>query len=110
MMALRLNEPSLITEILENIPPKDSKCKYLFLKINTKYFICIIVELTVVSLPKIYVEKILKIIAICISTTRHIEFYVQWAKYLLTSHQPHQTTILNLQKNLSKKLMDLSKM
>lgn len=26
MMALRLNEPKLITEILENIPPKDSKC------------------------------------------------------------------------------------
>lgn len=26
MMALRLNEPKLITEILESIPTKDSKC------------------------------------------------------------------------------------
>lgn len=26
MMALRLNEPKLTSEILENIPPNDSKC------------------------------------------------------------------------------------
>lgn len=72
-------------------------------------FTYIIVELTVVSLPKIYVEKILKPIAIMLSTTRHIELYVQWIKFLLSYHQPHQTTILTIQKNLSKRFTDLSK-
>lgn len=70
----------------------------------------VIVELTVASLPKIYMEKISKHIAIALISTRHIEFYVQWIKFLLNSHQPHQTVILALQKNLSKRYTDLSKM
>jgi len=70
----------------------------------------VIVELTVVSLPKIYAEKISKHIAISLMSTRHIEFYVQWVMFLLNSHKPHQTIILALQKNLSKRYTDLSKM
>lgn len=68
-----------------------------------------IVELTVVSLPKMYAEKISKHIAICLMSTRHIDFYVQWVKSLLNSHQPHQTIVLTLQKNLSKRYEELSK-
>lgn len=69
----------------------------------------IIVELTVTSLPKIYAEKISKHIAIVLFSTRHIEFYVQWVKHLLMSHQPHQTIVLTLQKNLTKRYSDLAK-
>ncbi|CAI6347363.1 unnamed protein product [Macrosiphum euphorbiae] len=90
MMALRLNEPNLITEILESIPSND-------------------IELTVASLPKMYAEKITKHISILLGSTTHIEFYVQWVMFLLNSYQPHQTIILTLYKNLSKKYMDLSK-
>ncbi|VVC44497.1 Hypothetical protein CINCED_3A007791 [Cinara cedri] len=90
MMALRLNEPKLTSEILENIPPND-------------------IELTVVSLPQIYVEKVCKHIAIILITTIHIEFYVKWIKCLLNSHKPHKTIVLTLQSNLSKRYSDLSK-
>lgn len=69
----------------------------------------VIVELTVVSLPKMYAEKITKHIAILLGSTAHIEFYVQWIMFLLNSYQPHQTIILTLYKNLSKKYTDLSK-
>jgi hypothetical protein len=69
----------------------------------------IIVELTVVSLPQMYAEKIMKHIAILLGSTIHIEFYVQWIMFLLNSYQPHHTIILTLYKNLSKKFTDLSK-
>lgn len=69
----------------------------------------VLVELTVASLPKLYAEKIFKHIAILLMSTRHIEFYVMWVKTLLNSHQPHQTIVLTLQKNLSKRYEDLSK-
>jgi len=72
-----------------------------------QYFV--IVELTVVSLPKMYAEKITKHIAILLGSTPHIEFYVQWVMHLLNSYQPHQTIILTLYKNISKKYTDLSK-
>jgi len=71
--------------------------------------VSIIVELTVVSLSKIYAEKICKHIAIVLLSTKHIEFYVQWVKNLLNCHQPHQTIVLTLQKNLTKRYTDLSK-
>lgn len=69
----------------------------------------VLVELTVVSLPKIYAEKIAKHIAILLVSTRHIDFYVQWTKSLISSHQPQQTVILTLQKNLAKRYNELSK-
>ncbi|XP_050544928.1 periodic tryptophan protein 2 homolog [Daktulosphaira vitifoliae] len=90
MMALRLNEPELITDVIESTPFKD-------------------IDLTVISLPRLYAEKILKHIAILSGTTKHLEFYVHWIKSLLNSHQPHQTTVLMLQKNLTKRYTDLSK-
>lgn len=86
--------------------------KFLILKIKEIFnkIVFVVVELTVISLPKIYAEKISKHIAISLMSTKHIEFYVQWVKFLLSSHQPHQTILLALQKNLSKRYTELSKM
>lgn len=38
MMALRLNEPKLITEILESIPTKDSEFCSFLICVHTIYF------------------------------------------------------------------------
>lgn len=68
-----------------------------------------LVELTVVSLPLTYMEKVCRHIAIILITTMHIEFYVKWIKNLLSSYKPHKTIVLTLQSNLCKRYADLSK-
>lgn len=60
-------------------------------------------------MPKIYAEKISKHISILLGTTTHVQLYVQWVTSLLNSHQPHQTIILTLYQNLSKRYTELSK-
>ncbi|KAG7196594.1 hypothetical protein KM043_013084 [Ampulex compressa] len=96
MMSLKLNEKLLIQCVLENIPHVD-------------------IELTVTSLPNIYVEKLLNFIAIELESTRHIHFYLLWIEAILSKHAPKTSiafqipVLLTLQKNMQKKYDDLSK-
>ncbi|PSN57496.1 Periodic tryptophan protein 2 [Blattella germanica] len=100
LMSIRLNEQDLIQEVIENIKPTD-------------------VEIIVRSLPEEYMERTLKFVASALETTQHIEFYLIWIQHLLTIHGPklqeHSKrsqvipTMLALQKNLTRKNEELSK-
>lgn len=96
MMALKLNEKLLIKCVVENIP-------------------CTDIELTVTSLPEIYIVKVLKFIASEMESSRHIHFYLLWIETILTKHGPRINSalqmpiLLMLQKNMQKKYDDLSK-
>ncbi|XP_043259582.1 periodic tryptophan protein 2 homolog [Colletes gigas] len=96
IMALKLNEKLLIKRVVENIP-------------------CMDIELTVTNLPDIYVEKVLKFIALELELSRHIHFYLIWVETILTKHGPkinsalQMPILLMLQKNMQKKYDDLSK-
>ncbi|XP_063980144.1 periodic tryptophan protein 2 homolog isoform X2 [Diachasmimorpha longicaudata] len=96
MMALRLNEKDLIRRVVENVPYGD-------------------VELTVVSVSQVYIEKLLKFIAVELEGTRHIHFYLIWIEIILTRvghkiNSPLQMPVLlTLQKNMQQKYDDLSK-
>ncbi|KAK1121674.1 hypothetical protein K0M31_009985 [Melipona bicolor] len=96
MMALRLNEKLLTKCVIENIPRSD-------------------INLTVMDLSDIYVEKALKFIASELEYTRHIHFYLLWIEVILTNHGTKINTalqmpiLLTLQKNMQKKYDDLSK-
>ncbi|CAF1225991.1 unnamed protein product [Rotaria sordida] len=98
LMALKLNEKSLITEIIENI---DS---------NKIEHICR-------SLPLLYVELLLNFISEQIQYSRHFAFYLSWIYNILMNHtnnlKPNSTKILttlcNLEKNLTLKHDSLGK-
>ncbi|CAK9804620.1 Periodic tryptophan protein 2 homolog [Anthophora plagiata] len=96
MMALRLNEQLLIKCVVENISFSD-------------------INLTVTNLSLIYVEKLLKFIALELEYTRHIHFYLLWIETILTKHGSkinsalQMPILLMLQKNMQKKYDDLSK-
>ncbi|WAR00919.1 PWP2-like protein [Mya arenaria] len=69
MLSFRLNEQSLIQEVMENIPIPD-------------------VEVIINNLPDIYVDKLMAYVATAIESTAHIEFYLIWARQLLMQHGP----------------------
>jgi len=77
-----------------------------------------IVELTVRGLPAMYAERVLKFVAPALEGTRHVEFYLLWVQNLLTTHGQHlkQTgsrstpLLLSLQKSLTRRYEDLSKL
>ncbi|XP_043502208.1 periodic tryptophan protein 2 homolog [Polistes fuscatus] len=95
MMALKLNEKSLIRQILEAVPYKN-------------------IKLVISSLADTYVEKVLKFITTELESTRHIHFYLLWIEVILTNHGHKMITIfqmpllLMLQKNMQKMYDDLS--
>jgi periodic tryptophan protein 2 len=78
------------------------------------------VEMTVRSLPEVYMERALKFVASSLESTCHVEFYLIWVQHLLTAYGPTlqansreaQVTpiLLTLQKNLTKKYEELEKM
>lgn len=96
MMSLRLNERDLVRRIVENVPYND-------------------VELTVTSIPQIYIEKLLRFIAVELERTRHIHFYLIWIEVIFTRlghkiNSPMQMPVLlTIQKNMQQKYDDLSK-
>lgn len=123
MMALKLNENALTREVVENVPHSDSKSKrrysrkilYSFLEsINSNF--SLLVTLTVASLPKTYVERLLKFVASELEESRHLHFYLLWIESILTEHGPkgdavmQLPTLLLMQKNMQRKYDDLSKM
>ncbi|UJR09168.1 hypothetical protein I4U23_013416 [Adineta vaga] len=98
LMALKLNEKSLVTEIIENVDA--SKVEH----------IC-------QSLPLLYVELLLNFISEQIQHSRHFAFYLSWIYHILMNHtnnlKPNSTKILttlcNLEKNLTLKHDSLGK-
>ncbi|KAK7874490.1 hypothetical protein R5R35_001573 [Gryllus longicercus] len=98
MGSIKLNEPAIIQEIIEKIDVRN-------------------VELTVRSLPHAYMVRVLKYVATMLESSHHIEFYLTWIQSILTAHGPElcgsDTTImpilLTLQKNITRKYEDLSK-
>ncbi|KAI0226931.1 Periodic tryptophan-like protein 2 [Lamellibrachia satsuma] len=98
MMAFRLNEHKLIQEVVETIPVSD-------------------IDFVSDSLPDVYVVKMLEYITGQLESSRHVEFYLQWCCHLLVRHGPRlkQTSLSllsmlrGLQKNLSRKYTELSK-
>lgn len=99
MQALRLNEEALIALVLEKVP-------YLS------------IDLVVSTLPETYIDKLLAFIASQLENSAHLEFYLTWSQFILYKHgnQIKQRAIskmgilCNLEKALTKKYEDLSKM
>ncbi|KAJ8922015.1 hypothetical protein NQ315_008654 [Exocentrus adspersus] len=95
-MSMKLNEASLIQEVIESIPVKD-------------------VELIISDLGEQYVKRLLIIIASCLDSSRHLEYYLCWAQHLLTMHGPkinaqkNMPALLALEKSLVRKYDQLSK-
>ncbi|KAF5273066.1 hypothetical protein FQR65_LT04808 [Abscondita terminalis] len=97
MMSMKINETNLIQEAIEQIPYKD-------------------IELTVSNLSEQYVERLLQIVATFLESSRHLEYYLHWVECILTTHGPNikpqhnMPAILAMQKSLSRKYEQLSKL
>ncbi|XP_026886826.2 PWP2 small subunit processome component [Electrophorus electricus] len=99
VLAFRLNETSLIREVLESVPYNQT-------------------ELVSSSLPDVYVEKLLDFVASSLEKSRHLQFYLTWAQNLLTLHGQKLksrssailTTIQQLLKSIQRHHDDLSKL
>lgn len=80
------------------------------------YFISILVELLVHNLEEKCIERLLIVVANAVDNSHHIEFYLNWAQSILTLHgmkinsQKNTASLTSLQKSLSKRLEQLSKM
>lgn len=76
----------------------------------------LVVELIVQGLGEKFVERLLMIIAGALDSSRHLEFYLIWAQTVLTAHGPkinpqkNMPALLSLEKALSRKYEQLSKM
>ncbi|XP_058810769.1 periodic tryptophan protein 2 homolog [Phymastichus coffea] len=96
MMALKLNEMALVREAVESVPRSD-------------------ISLTVMSIPGMYVERLLKFVAAELESSCHIHFYLSWIEAIITVHGPkgeiivQMPTLLLMQKNMQKKIDELSK-
>uniref|UniRef100_A0A8C4RPG2 PWP2 small subunit processome component n=1 Tax=Erpetoichthys calabaricus TaxID=27687 RepID=A0A8C4RPG2_ERPCA len=67
ILAFRLNEKKLIQEVMETVPHSE-------------------IDAICVTLPELYVEKLLDFVATALETSRHLQFYLTWAQRLLTQH------------------------
>lgn len=98
MLAFRLNEQHLIQKAVENIPVAD-------------------VDYVAKNLPDVYVDKMLDFIGGQLESTRHIQFYIEWAQKLMLLNGPKIKSrsqslsgcLQTLQKNLTSRLQDLGK-
>ncbi|XP_068127133.1 periodic tryptophan protein 2 homolog isoform X2 [Hyperolius riggenbachi] len=99
VMAMRLNEERLLQEALEKVPSKDIKV------------LCS-------SLPDLYVERLLPVLASQIEKSRHLQFYLLWAHELLMQHGQKMKTrsvsllpaINSLQKSIQTHFSSISKL
>ncbi|XP_018569437.1 periodic tryptophan protein 2 homolog [Anoplophora glabripennis] len=96
IMSMKLNEAKLIQEVIESIPTKD-------------------IELIIAGLGTQYVQRLLIIIASCLDSSRHLEYYLCWAQHILTMHGPkinaqkNMPALLALEKSLVRKYDQISK-
>ncbi|XP_072513698.1 PWP2 small subunit processome component [Salminus brasiliensis] len=99
VLAFRLNETPLISEVLEAVPYDQ-------------------VAVVSSSLPDVYVEKLLDFVASSLEKSRHLQFYLTWAQNLLTLHGQKLKnrsaailpTIQQLLKSIQRHHDDLSKL
>lgn len=81
-------------------------------------FVVFVVAVISANLSDFYVDKLLSYIAEKVDASRHIEFYLTWSQSLLMSHGPRLKTrakrimpvVRNMQKGLTKRFTDLSKL
>uniref|UniRef100_A0A8D8G919 Periodic tryptophan protein 2 homolog n=1 Tax=Culex pipiens TaxID=7175 RepID=A0A8D8G919_CULPI len=95
IMALKLNETSLIQEVVEGVPYRD-------------------VELIVLSMPDEFAHRTLQFVSKIVGTSAHIEFYLKWVNLLLTrlGQQENvltQQTLVLLHQTLNRKYESLNK-
>ncbi|XP_049290159.1 periodic tryptophan protein 2 homolog [Anopheles funestus] len=95
LMALKLNETTLIQEVLESVPYLD-------------------IELVIGSLPDDYALRTLQFVAKHVGTSQHIEFYLRWSNLLLTRLGQVDSlldaqTLVTLHQNLNRKYEQLNK-
>nr|XP_040236992.2 periodic tryptophan protein 2 homolog [Anopheles coluzzii] len=95
LMALKLNETSLIQEVLESVPYRD-------------------IELVIGSLPDEFALRTLQFVAKNVGTSQHIEFYLRWSNFLLTRMGQVDSlldsqTLVTLHQNLNRKYEQLNK-
>uniref|UniRef100_A0A182IUE7 Small-subunit processome Utp12 domain-containing protein n=1 Tax=Anopheles atroparvus TaxID=41427 RepID=A0A182IUE7_ANOAO len=95
LMALKLNETSLIQEVLENVPYRD-------------------IELVIESLPDQFALRTLQFVAKNVGSSRHIEFYLRWSNLLLTRLGQVDAlldaqTLVTLHQNINRKYDQLNK-
>ncbi|XP_067628403.1 periodic tryptophan protein 2 homolog isoform X2 [Eurosta solidaginis] len=95
IMSLKLNEPHLISMVLEKVPHKD-------------------VKLICSTLPDTFVNSLMQIVARGLQTTTHLQFYLEWCCSLLSTHgtksdllQHH--ALLSMQESLSQKYESLNR-
>ncbi|PIK47368.1 putative periodic tryptophan protein 2-like isoform X2 [Apostichopus japonicus] len=90
ILSHRLNEKKFIQQVVESIPPDQ-------------------IDVVVLSLSEVYVEKMLQFAASQLTDSPHLEFYLQWMEKLLMLHGPnlkmqtsssHQAMLTTLQKAL----------
>uniref|UniRef100_A0A9I3MHA6 Small-subunit processome Utp12 domain-containing protein n=1 Tax=Anopheles merus TaxID=30066 RepID=A0A9I3MHA6_ANOME len=95
LMALKLNETSLIQEVLESVPYRD-------------------IQLVIGSLPDEFALRTLQFVAKNVGTSQHIEFYLRWSNLLLTRMGQVDSlldsqTLVTLHQNLNRKYEQLNK-
>lgn len=71
------------------------------------------VEICVNNLPKVFVDRLLKYVAVFVESTPLIEYYLIWTEHLLNSNNSsstcHPSILLTLHRNLLRKYDDLVK-
>ncbi|KAI4882063.1 hypothetical protein NFI96_028322 [Prochilodus magdalenae] len=82
VLAFRLNETSLIREVLEAVPYDQGKYRIH----HGLVFHGAVLVVVSSSLPDVYVEKVLDFVASSLENSRHLQFYLTWAQNLLTLH------------------------
>jgi periodic tryptophan protein 2 len=76
------------------------------------------IDLIAGSIPELYVDKLLAFISTQLEKSAHLEFYLTWSQYLLYKHgnqikqraTAKMGVLCNLEKSLTKKYEDLTKM
>lgn len=99
MLSFRLNEQSLIEEVIEKIPYTQ-------------------IEFLAQNLPETYVDRLLSFLPTQIENSAHIQFYLTWLEKLLMSHSPSlrqrsgsiMATLRSLQKATRIKNDEISKL
>lgn len=99
MQSLRLNEEALISLVIERTPYNS-------------------IDIVVGSLSDAYVDRLLSFIANQVEKSAHLEFYLTWSQAILYRHggrikqrsSSKLDMLCNLEKSLTKKFEDLSKM
>ncbi|XP_053312786.1 periodic tryptophan protein 2 homolog [Spea bombifrons] len=99
IMAMRLNEKTVLQEALESVPSTD-------------------IAVLCSALPELYVERLLVFLASQIESSRHLQFYLTWAHQLLMQHgqilKNRSVSLLpaihSLQKSLQGHFSEISKL